>query len=238
MRGLEEGTVLVRWMQVASLPPADVDRWRTLLDQEERSRADRFRFTVDRDHYVAAHAVCRTTLSSVASLQPAEWRFAKGPFGKPEIDPGLGLQLRFSLSHTRGLVAAAVCFKDDLGVDVETCGQMSLPLDAAAFLAPREVAALHPLPDEERLDMLIRLWTLKESFLKANGEGLARDPRSLVFALDPIGIRSGCEGPDDPTSWQFLQWRPTPRHVLAVALHRGACEPAIFIRHAVEQHRI
>ena len=75
-------------------------------------------------------------LSSVTALQPAEWRFVTGPAGKPEVDPALGAQLRFSLSHTSGLVAASVSLDDHVGVDVEVLDPGNLPLDVAAFPVP------------------------------------------------------------------------------------------------------
>jgi len=109
------------------------------------------------------------------------------------------------------------------------------PLDVAAFLAPSEITALRPLPDRDRPAALVSRLDAKESYIKTIGTGLARDLRRIAFTLDPTGLGPGGEAPDD---WQFFQIWPTPRHVLAVALHRKACEPATVVRRAVEHDEL
>jgi 4'-phosphopantetheinyl transferase len=216
--------VVVRW--IAPGPEVAIPPLERLLDASERARAERFHFAVDRDAYVAAHALLRATLSEEAGLAPDAWRFRTASGGKPEIDPSLGFQdLRFSLSHTRGMAACAVGHADDLGVDVEAIDPSLRPLELARqFLAPSEAALLGDLPPARRHAAFYRIWTLKEAYLKATGQGIAGPLDGFAFSLDPVSVAFAA-AQDHPDRWQFAEIAPGPSHLLALAVRRHAAEP-------------
>jgi 4'-phosphopantetheinyl transferase len=213
------GAVRLRWVAPEAADAATLAAWHATLDGAERAKAARFHFDRDRHAYIAAHALARAMLSEAAPLPPAAWRFATGHAGKPEIDPSLGLPgLRFNLSHTRGLVACAVASRDDLGLDVEDLQRREAsPGIAERHFAPAEVALLAAAPQADRHETFLRIWTLKEAFVKATGDGIGLGLHRFAFTLDPprLTLEAG-----DAAAWRFLQWRPTPRHILAVALRR------------------
>jgi 4'-phosphopantetheinyl transferase len=236
---LTEGAVTVWSMALASPPHDAVARWLAVLDDDERARADRFRFTADREIYIAAHALTRALLAAVGGLPAPAWRFAAAASGKPEIDPSLGRpRLRFNLSHTRGLVACAAGLDDDLGIDGEATDRIKDELELAEhFFAADEVSLLRGTAKGERRNTFFRIWTLKEAYIKATGLGLACPLDSFAFGLDPIAIQFRADLADDPAAWQFLQWRPTPLHLVALAVRRVA-GPIRLIQRAVDQHEL
>ena len=123
------------------MAPTTVAAWRGWLNPEEIARADRFRFDADRVAYVGAHALVRGVLASVGPHPAEEWRFVCDERGRPEIDPALASPLRCNLSHSRGLVAAAVSLRHDVGVDVERCDRTPRFEDLARrYFTPDEVA--------------------------------------------------------------------------------------------------
>src|SRR4051812_8806591 len=67
-RPLIEGTVVLWWMTVESPPAEAAMRWSAGLDEGERMRAERFRFAVDRETYIAAHALTRALLAHLDGL--------------------------------------------------------------------------------------------------------------------------------------------------------------------------
>jgi len=160
-----------------------------LLDASEKAYADRFRFAADRDAYVAAHALLRTMLSRHVSIAPAEWRFGKAEGGKPVLDPAQApAGLHFSLTHTRGLAACAVGRSHALGIDAEVWREPA-PIELAErYFAAVEARLLANLAPDERSSAFYRLWTLKEAYLKATGQGLATALDSFAFGLDPTRI--------------------------------------------------
>lgn len=233
------GQVLVWWMEVPEDASVPVARWRTWLGAGERARADRFRFAADRDAYVTAHALRRALLTHVFDRPRSVWRFVHGPHGKPEIDPTMGLHVRINLSHTRGLAAVALCAEHAVGLDVEgrDRGHVGLAL-AERYFCPSEVALLRACHPDLVLEQFVRLWTLKEAFLKATGEGLSRSLHSVAFALEPVRVTFPHDVPDDAARWQFFEARPTAGHRLAVALQRAADRPASFDARAVDPDEV
>ena len=72
---------------------------------------------------------------------------------------------------------------DAVGVDVEHEGRIVAALDLARrFFTPREAAELSSLPPEQQRTAFLRLWTLKEAFLKALGVGLAKSLDGFSFS--------------------------------------------------------
>jgi 4'-phosphopantetheinyl transferase len=179
-----------------------------MLDEEERARAARFAFEEDRQAYIAAHALLRRALSARAGGPPQDWRFAATKLGKPYlIDPQR--DLRFSMTHTRGMVAVAVTEGFEIGVDVEPANRRAESMKLAErFFAPEEAALLRSLEGEARRDAFFTIWTLKEAVVKATGEGLSRGLNSFTIFLDPPRISMS----DDPGAWRLEHWRRGAHH--------------------------
>jgi 4'-phosphopantetheinyl transferase len=198
---------------------------RAMLSDDERARLARLRREPDRRAFLVAHALVRSALSRYAGVPPEGWTFATNRWGRPEVaGPGAGPALRFSLSHTSGLVACAVALDCDCGVDVESSDRGGNPLGVAQrVLAPKELADLDSRTAGERHDRFLAYWTLKEAYVKARGLGLSLPLRQLSFSVtgERIRIEFAAPGEDAAHSWQFSLLRPTPHHVLAVAVRRG-----------------
>jgi 4'-phosphopantetheinyl transferase len=70
-------------------------------------------------------------------------------------------------------------------------------------------------------------WTLKEAYLKARGLGISVPLADICFVLDPpihVGFVGALAGTD--TNWSFHLLDPTPRHLVAVAVHGQGAEIA------------
>lgn len=211
--------VNIRWLDIEKIDAAHWPLLDSLLNDEERARADRFHFGHDRRSFVAGHALMRTMLSDKAPLPPTDWRFVENPQGKPEaVMPPGHVQLRANLSHTRGLAAVALTINHDVGIDVEWRARDSLTLDLADhFFAPAEIAALHAMPAGQVNEGLFAFWTLKESLIKAVGLGLSMPLESFAFTLEPLAVRFE-PGHEKPGPWLFRRFFPTPGHAMALSL--------------------
>jgi 4'-phosphopantetheinyl transferase len=208
--------------------PKQRERCLALLGPDERERYQRIRLDASRREFLAAHALGRLTLSRYAPVQPEDWTFSTGERGRPEIrGPSRAGELRFNLSHTRGMVACAVARKLPIGVDVESVTRRVRHARLAErFFGEDERRALRALAADEQPERFLEIWTLKEAYLKALGSGISIPLRSFQFRIsagDPPGI--GFDPPPstgDAGSWEFALFRPGLSHALAAAVRRPA----------------
>ena len=227
-------------------PPAGVDLWcffydehlsddrraayDALMTDDERARHQRFMFERDRDLFLATRALARCALSRYADVAPTAWRFERTEHGKPYVvGPPQAPPLHFNLSNTYGLVAIAISSAlSRVGVDVENTTRGTDAIEIAdRFFSELEVEGLHALPESGHQERFFSYWTLKESYIKARGLGLAIPLGQFSFLLDeapPIGIRFDPELEDDPERWRFRLFRASDRHTLAVGADTGGAE--------------
>jgi 4'-phosphopantetheinyl transferase len=211
--------------------PGLLRTYEELLTDEERKKRDRFRFAKDRHQCLVTRALVRSVLSLYADVPPDRWRFDTNEYGRPDIsEPRTATPLEFNLSHTSGLIVCLVANNRSVGVDVEDRHRRGKLLDVAhRFFSPFEVHALRSLPNVEQLDRFFLYWTLKESYIKARGMGLAIPLSHFSFDLDDIsgrGIRIFFDPrlEDDPESWQFSILSYGRRHVVATSIRKRAGE--------------
>jgi len=201
-------------------------RYLALLSETERKQHDRFRFDDDRHTYLVAHALVRTTLGGMLGVAPEVLTFAIGEHGKPELTYAEHPDVRFNLSHTRGLVACGVTRSDDIGIDVEQIDRR-LEIDhlAGSVLSEDEQAALVPLAGSARRERFFRHWTLKEAYVKAIGRGIALPLRSLHVEIAPAQAPQLVFRPpfeDDAGAWWLASETLHGSHVLGVVVRRSA----------------
>lgn len=202
------------------VPDAELE---ALLDPLERTRAARFRFSRDQRLFRVSHALLRLALSRHDGRPPQAWRYNFGPRGRPELDEPTP-PLRFNLSHTRNGIAIAIASAGSLGVDIEDAERpRDLRAIADRFFAPTELEALHTLDNDDAFrQRFFHLWTLKESYIKARGDGLALPLDAFAFELDPPHLHFHVEDPAripnaHPHAWRFALLHAPSGHPVALA---------------------
>lgn len=153
----------------------------TWLPEGERTDIGRYRHAWDRADRFAAWGLVRLLVGRLSGQPPAAVAISRSPAGRPHLTDG---GADFNLSHAGGWVAVGVVRNGVIGVDVEQARPTST-WDAIApdFLAPAELSDWRALGPEARAATALRLWCIKEAVLKAVGEGLGGDPRSIETAL-------------------------------------------------------
>ncbi|WSQ63473.1 4'-phosphopantetheinyl transferase superfamily protein [Streptomyces sp. NBC_01216] len=146
-----------------------------LLAPWERRRLTRIRTPRRRDDVVAARLLLRLCLARVTGLPPRSVALAqrcdacgRHGHGRPHVPgrPGWGV----SLSHTDGLVAAAVG-PGPVGVDVEPAARRPGPPRVLARLLPETELRAAATADDPG-PALLRLWVRREALFKAGRDDL------------------------------------------------------------------
>ena len=197
-----------------------------LLDADEHARLDRFLVEHARLEFLVGRAFLRSVLGAYLGEAPELLALAASADGKPELR-WPAPHVRFNLSNTAGLIACAITHDRDVGIDVERADREVEVLELAdRFFASSEAADLRALAPALRLRRFFEYWTLKESYVKAVGSGLALPLDRFWFHLeDPPRVTFASGFADDAERWQFFQIQPTTHHLLAVAVAPAGGQP-------------
>lgn len=185
-------------------------------------------------------------------MSPKSFKFRKNRFGKPEVewdnyDLWAPPPLQFNISHTSTMIACGVTLDLPIGIDIEEKQRKTsnniLSL-AHRYFTSVEAAYLKTLADPEcRQSEFIRLWTLKEAYVKALGRGFSGAPfKDFTIRLEASNGKqvtgdSKSDGPsivveavDDPgilmNRWKFALFELNNSHYTAVCMERDVKNPA------------
>lgn len=193
------------------------------LSPYRRAKAERFVFRRDRNLSAGAGLLLDHALREFG-LREAEARYAEGEHGKPFLADRPGLC--FNLSHSGERVMAVICDRE-AGCDVERTAPADLALARRVFREEEYRLVAGPAAPEERAEAFFRLWTLKESYLKATGLGLSLSPDAFG-----IGFAAGCPvllPPFDGEGFSFAEI-PIPGGYRGAVCVRGDCVPEKICR--------
>jgi 4'-phosphopantetheinyl transferase len=179
------------------------------LSEDERARAARFRFDVDRYRFSVGRTALRNILAAYVGLAPARLVFREGPHGKPALE---GIELEFNLSHSSEYALIAVSRRRRVGVDVERIrADFASQAVARRFFAAAEVAALAASAPHEYPTAFFRCWTRKEAYVKARGDGLTLELDRFEVPLEVEARRAVASCLDDPSElsrWELRELQP------------------------------
>lgn len=139
------------------------------VDEQKKERIVRFVHKEDAYRSLLADVLLRTILHDQLQLRDDEILFGRNEYGKPYLINRN--DIFFNISHSGDWVGCAIGQKP-IGIDIEYIQPIDLNI-AKRFFSPDEYSALQRQPPENRLDFFYYLWTLKESYIKAVGKGLA-----------------------------------------------------------------
>jgi len=201
-------------MTTESLSDPELFAWYYQQMPEERKRKiDRTGMEQDKRLSLAAGILLSLGLQEYG-LDASGLQICDNKYGKPYL-PDFP-KIHFSLSHSGEMAMAA--FADmEIGCDVEYQKRANEKL-AKRFFCPEEYAWMKESGDElEQKERFYRLWTLKESFVKAIGLGLHLPLDSFCFSVSPAadeGEVSARRGSDiritqqvDQERYEFEEYR-------------------------------
>ncbi len=169
--------------------PSDLDdpayyKLLNLLPQDRVDRIRKFHFRRNALQSLCGELISRIKLAEFLGIDMAKVDIQRDEFGKPHCVNSS--RLFFNVAHSGNLVAAA--FDNNVvGVDIENIRNTDLAI-ADRFFTKNEAALLKTKPETDQRDFFFKLWTLKESFIKAEGKGLSIPLDSFEFDVDNMGV--------------------------------------------------
>jgi 4'-phosphopantetheinyl transferase len=208
---------------VSSLEASDVSltSYKRLLSRPELDRAARFHFDQHRNRFIIAHGWLRQLLSQYLSIPPATLEFHRGAHGKPALaGSGSATRLEFSLAHSEQMSLIAVAHGIRVGVDLERIRELADAQELVdRFFSNREAAQFQSLSEEQKRLAFFNLWTRKEAWLKATGEGIGHLLGAVEVTFVPgeraqlVSLPQG-----ETTNWSLFELDPGPGFTAALAV--------------------
>jgi len=204
-----------------------------LISPQEQDTIDRKRTDDGKRDALITRGLVRTVLSRYSSISPSQWLFDKGWNGKPFIansdETKLAEPLEFNLSHAHHLIALAVTRGKVIGIDVEyTKRKSDTKKLAPRYFSASEVKALQALPPEEQQVGFYDYWTLKESYIKACGDGLSVPLHLFSFDIqdrDNISLTFDEKRKDNSERWHNKLFTVNEQHKMAITIEVSPSSP-------------
>lgn len=131
---------------------------------------------------VCGEWLCKTMLAEQSGLPFEQISLAREKNGKPFAQ---NLPLYFSISHSGAWVACAVSHTP-VGIDLESIKKRDLSV-AERICSPEETDFIFA-EKEKQTHRFLKVWTVKEAFVKMTGEGIKALSGADYFALLPRTI--------------------------------------------------
>lgn len=172
-----------------------------------------------RSRFLASRLLLKHAAGEVLQASPETVDLAYKLGGRPYLR-GCD-QVDISLSHTEDLLVVGLTRRGWIGVDAELAARRLLGTGAEKQICtPHEISLLEAEPEHLRNPALVRLWTLKEAYSKAIGQGLR-------FRFTEFGFAPGAErvqvlrpdgSPGTGEEWSFGTWEIDRQYTVSVAL--------------------
>lgn len=157
------------------------DEYTRLLDEERVEKISRLKLKDDRRRGIAAGVTLLIGLIN-EEIECDNVSFSTDDKGKPYVKGLKDKEVHFNISHSGNY--AVVCIgNQEVGIDIEKIKTCNFKVAKRCF-TERECTYLEGVSKERQDEVFTRIWTLKESFLKATGEGIRNSLNLLETGVD------------------------------------------------------
>lgn len=197
----------------------------TYLDDKERKRAARYRFSESRTRFVVARATLRYLISKYADIEPKSVVFEVNDWGKPSVALPDTINLEFNVAHSHELVLLAFCRGQPVGIDIEF-ERVLADMESIVnhYFSELERKTFVNLPDDVKLKAFYRGWTCKEAYIKARGKGLSLPLNGFDVPLNPVEpatLLVDRINPGANLEWTLMDIKPAENYTAALAFNAG-----------------
>lgn len=161
-----------------------------------------------KEQHTHAHKLLRECLKKYNINYNEETKINKTEMGKPSLADYP--EIKYNISHADGIASCIVTDKE-CGIDCEQIRPYRPNVVKRAF-SDEEKILLENTPDEEKNMMFFRLWTLKESYVKAIGTGISYPLNTVSFSFENGKIKSNIK------NFKFKQYIIKSKYAVSVCI--------------------
>ncbi len=204
------------WGAFSAQSPMILDPCYEALTIEGKKGASFFKFQKDRDSYVLSNGLVRILIADYLKISTEELKVSRHKKGKPYLlnDD----QFFFNISNSGDCCVFAFSRNGEVGIDIERIRPLK-DLDELIEknFSPNEIIYINR-NSADRSTRFFKLWTLKEAYLKAIGEGMRLTPDNLEFSCGNGEFKlQSVRGIDELGDWTFMDFSPSKDYVGTLA---------------------
>lgn len=154
------------------------------LNTEEINRANKFRFSKDRNRFIICRAVLKCILSEIVTLNTNQINFAYNKNNKPFLASHSSMYFNLSHSHDYALIGIA---NSEIGVDIEYIDKNFVFNDILTnIFNTQEIYKVNKSVNKHLC--FYKLWTRKEAYVKHIGIGVDDSIKKLnvIEGMHPV----------------------------------------------------
>ncbi len=186
MNILIEGNHVHIWqtnLKALSVYPFDISK---TLSSDELERSSKFKSQKDQEDFIFRHYTLRSILSKYCNCQPGEIKFRYNTYKKPSVSVPQSSKIKFNMSYSGEIIIVGVCLQNDIGVDIEKVRKINnIKNIAAENFSLQELKLLNSKFD--KTNTFFKIWTRKEAFIKAYGNGIYYPLKSFCVDINSSG---------------------------------------------------
>jgi 4'-phosphopantetheinyl transferase len=158
------------------------------LNEDEIQRLERYKILAKQEEFLCSRGLSRLILAGYLDDDPVNIQLGATPAGKPFL---IDQAVYFNVSHSDETLLLAVGLFENIGVDIQRVYPISsLDKIANKIFSSNEKTKLFTMNGDTQLEYFFALWTAKEAYLKAQGEGFTRSPKNIEIMINPGSRKS------------------------------------------------
>jgi 4'-phosphopantetheinyl transferase len=187
-----------------------------LLDTAEQKRANNYHQLKDSQRFIIARSSLKILVSQYLNCQAKDVCIKVGANKKPYIFSNSTVSLEYNISHSGNWIVIAFA-NDAIGVDVEQI-QSSFNFESLLTACFSNMEQSYIQNNTNSRELFYRLWTRKESFVKATSKGLD-DSLAQLTCLD--GKWALFNQPRLELDWENWSFTLDQDHVASICFKEG-----------------
>lgn len=187
-----------------------------LLDAAEQKRANNYHQLKDSQRFIIARSILKILVSKYLNCQAKDVCIKVGANKKPYFFTNSSVSLEYNISHSGNWIVVAFA-NEAIGVDVEQI-QASFNFESLLTACFSNLEQNHIQNNANSRELFYRLWTRKESFVKATSKGLD-DSLSQLTCLD--GKWDLLNEPNLDQEWENWSFGLDQDHVGSICFKAG-----------------
>jgi 4'-phosphopantetheinyl transferase len=175
------------WLAKIDQPRLWIERFSQILSEEELTKANNFIFIQDKDRFIVSHGLLRTMLANYVKIDPKQLSFGYTINGKPYITTKYSIDsdLSFNMSHSHNVAIYTFTLNRRIGIDIEFIRYIKNIDQLISFIfSKNDRMAINKLPEKQKQEAFLSIWTRKEAYVKAIGGCLSNICSQYRFLSD------------------------------------------------------